>query len=82
MSKTWFRLLVIVLALPLAGYPALLSGADDADPALSTLVWLYPAYVVCAAVCAWMCYPRRKDVAWILLALMLLTQIGMYYTCL
>ena len=42
--------------------------------------WLYPAYVVISGICAWMCYPRRRALAWILVALVLLTDIGLFLT--
>lgn len=80
-ARTLFRILVILMVLPLGGYPALLSAMSAADDTLRTLLWLYPAYVVCAAVCAWICYPARKDVAWILIILLALSHAGMYFLC-
>ena len=79
MPTLLFRMLIIALMLPLVGYPMLLSGFGSDGTPLRTLVWLYPAYVLVAGVCAWMCYPKRKDVAWILLILLTLTHVGMYY---
>lgn len=35
--------------------------------------WLYPAYVVLSAILAWACYPTRRAVAWILVAMLALS---------
>ncbi len=73
----WFKILVIACALPVLAYPALLSRCPAGGPA-ETFLWFYPIYVVVAAVCAWLCWPSRRETAWILLALMLLTNAAMW----
>ena len=73
----WFVALMLAVALPSfifiphefravrdTGWP----GANDSE-------WLFPAYVVLSAVLALICYPGRRTVAWILLALVVLTDI-------
>ena len=77
MKTTWVRILIIALMLPLLAYPMLLSGAPD-DSVAKSLVWIYPAYVICAGICAWVCYPERSEVTWILLFLLVLSHLGMY----
>ncbi|MDE5838290.1 MAG: hypothetical protein K2H39_04490 [Paramuribaculum sp.] len=42
---------------------------------MRTLVWIYPFYVVVAAYLAYLCYPARRIITWILLALMVLTHV-------
>ena len=73
----WFKILVIACALPVLAYPALLSRCPAGGPA-ETFLWFYPIYVVVAAVCAWLCWQSRRETAWILLALMLLTHAAMW----
>lgn len=80
MKSLWFRILLIVLALPAFAYPTLLSAA--AGPTMRTLLWAYPLYVLGTVVCAWALYPARKEVAWILAVLLLLSQISIFYLCL
>lgn len=43
----------------------------------SSTGWLYPAYVVLSAVIAWPCYPTRRAVAWILVAMMALSTVAL-----
>ena len=82
MKSLWFRILLIVLALPAFAYPTLLADGGSGNPTMRTLLWAYPLYVLGTVVCAWACYPARKEVAWILAALLLLSQIAIFYLCL
>ena len=79
----WFTALLAVLAVVMfilgpEAAQALASGSGISAGAGS---WLYPAYVVIAGVCAWMCYPTRRSLAWILVALMALSIIMLYISC-
>lgn len=80
-TPLWFKILTIILMLPAAGFPLLLSTAG-ADSPIKLLLWLYPAYVIVSGVCAIMCYQSRNEISWILLALMLLSHAGIYYLAL
>lgn len=74
----WMKALIVVLSLPVLAFPMLLAGdASEGLPRL--LVWLYPAYVLGSAVCAWICYGRRPEVTWILLGLMVLSHVSIFY---
>lgn len=73
----WFKLVVVVCALPVLAFPFLLSDAPAGGIARS-LVILYPAYVIVSAICALICYGRRPEVSWILVVLMLLTHAAMW----
>lgn len=42
--------------------------------------WLFPAYVLLSAVCAFVCFPARKTIAWILVALVVLTDLFLLVT--
>lgn len=73
----WFKAIVIALMLPLAAYPSAL-GHMPAGTETGWLEKLYPAYVIVSGVCAWIVYRQRPEVAWILVALLLLSHAGMY----
>lgn len=75
--KNLFKTIVIASALPLAGYPWLLSACPAYDP-YKTLVALYPVYVVLSSALEWLCWPARKTVAWILIALLWLSHAAIY----
>ena len=42
--------------------------------------WLYPVYILLSAVIAWVCYPQRRTIAWILVALIVITMAGLFVT--
>ncbi len=71
----WATLLAILLLLPLGFYPALLGRLQ---PESATLVKLYPLYAIFTAWLAWLCYPRRREMYWILLGLLLLSHAAVW----
>lgn len=78
----WFTALLIMTAIPMvwlmgrAG--AVLSATYDTDSA--ALNWFYPIYIMLSGVCAYLCYPDRRALAWILEALMCLTTLLLLWT--
>ncbi len=77
--KPWLlKTLIIVAALPVSAYPAMIAASASAGSETSGYVWLYPIYVVAASVCEWMCMRRRPEVTWILIVLVLLTHGAMW----
>ena len=79
-TPLWFKILVIVMMLPAAGFPLLVSAlSSDADDTVKLLVWFYPAYMIASGVCARMCYVDRREVSWVLIALMLASTAGTYW---
>lgn len=76
----WFVVIIILVALPTISFiPQAADVVEQAEWLGSAYMgWLYPAYVVISGICAWMCYPTRKTLAWILVALVLLTDIGLF----
>ncbi len=74
----WLIAVAIILALPVFQEPMLLSACPAEPPILKTLVWIYPFYVVVAAWLACACWDRRPTMTWILLALLLLTHVGIF----
>lgn len=73
----WVKILIIACALPVLALPRLLSLCPR-DSAAETFVWLYPAYVLLSAFLAWKVWPERQLLAYILLAVMVLTHAAMY----
>ncbi len=79
----WFTVILIILVLPGFLAPWFIARAEAATPAAADtmlpdlLRWL-PAYLVAAAVCAWLCYPARRTLAWVLAALMLLSTLPLF----
>ena len=78
-NPTWFLILIIAVALPVAGYPILLSQWPPADGyEMKFILWLYPAYVIASGIFAWICWPTRRLESWILLAFMVLSHLAMW----
>ncbi|MCH5318285.1 MAG: hypothetical protein J1E38_01080 [Paramuribaculum sp.] len=73
----WFLAVIILVGLPVFQFPMLLNSCPPESPD-RLMVWIYPFYVVAAGWLAYICYPRRQAMAWILLALMILTHVGMW----
>lgn len=73
----WFTTLLVVLVLPAFGLPWMLVSAP-AGSILMTLIKLFPVYLVGSAFAAWKVYPARRDLAWILVALMILTSSALF----
>lgn len=74
----WMGAVIVLCVIPALVFPFHIQSVP-ADGVERYLVWLYPAYVLGTGVCAWLCYPERKALAWILLALLLLSHAAMYY---
>ncbi len=77
-TPKWFICILGALCAPVLAMPWLLNAPFAAQPGVKVFVWLYPAYVVVAAWLAWLCYPGRRAVAWILAILMLLSHCAIW----
>ncbi|MCI9608254.1 MAG: hypothetical protein HFJ94_08790 [Muribaculaceae bacterium] len=77
-TPRWVLVLLIILALPVCQLPFLLDNAPAGVPLVSTLLRIYPFYIVTAAYLAYVCYPRRALMSWILMALILLSHIAVW----
>lgn len=73
----WFTLLLVAAAVPMVIFSgaAMKSLSDASESGLYAPGWLFPAYIVLSGVCAWVCWERRRTLSWILLALMIITDI-------
>ena len=69
----WFTVILVIMVFPAFGMPWMMASAPEGSM-LQTLIKLYPAYLALSAVCAWLCYPQRRELAWILVALMALSS--------
>lgn len=78
----WFTVLLILLVIPGFLTPWFLAKAVEMEQYTDTLLpdllkWM-PVYLVASAVCAWLCYPARRPLAWILVVLMLLSTAALF----
>lgn len=71
----WAKLLVIAAVLPLGAYTWLLAHSSRGSAAF--LVF-YPLYVIASAICAWISWPDRREIYWILIILLFLTHAAMF----
>lgn len=69
----WLKAAVAATALPLLAWPALLGRAPH-----SAFVWLYPAVVVLYGWLALACGRERPVLAWVLVAMSLLTSAAIW----
>ena len=63
--------------LPAIAFPSLLY-LTATDSAARTLAWFYPFYVLASGISAYICYPERREISWILLVLMILSHLAMW----
>lgn len=80
-APRWFVIVLLVSVLPVFQLPLLLSYAGAGSPARVWL-WIYPIYLIVAACLASQCYPQRRALAWVLIALMWITHAAMWTLCL
>lgn len=73
----WFVLILILLVLPAFGMPWLLADAPQGSVLYILIKW-FPAFLLLAAVCAWYAFPQRRDVGWILVAIMFLSDCALF----
>lgn len=80
----WFKVLILITALPVFFWPWLMSRATEAftdgDMGNSlpwTLVMLLPLYVVLSTWISYRVYVTRREVSWVLQALQILVYVAM-----
>lgn len=75
----WFALVCVLVCLPALAMP-FLPGMEYARSVLGPLYGFFPVYVCAAALCAWLSWRRgRRDVAWVLVALVLISDAGVIF---
>lgn len=81
-SPWWFGILLAIVALPALWLEAQATKVmtDTGWLASDLTTWFFPAYVIISAFSAWFCYPSRRTLAWILFALIVLTDLGLILT--
>lgn len=74
----WITALILVITAAAIALPLLLANthATETSAETSWLIKLYPVYGAAAGLCAWLCWPTRKEVTWILLVLLALCAGG------
>ena len=73
----WMIIVIVAAMLPVLAFPTLLAMVSPGGSE-RIFVWIYPFYVIASGVCAWLCWPERKDVSWILILLMLLSHAAIW----
>lgn len=73
----WFTAILIILVFPAFFLPWVMAEAPQGST-LQLMVKWFPAFLLLAAFCAWFSYPQRKDVAWILVMIMVLATGTLY----
>lgn len=76
-TPRWMIAVIVIVLLPVFQFPFLVGSCPDVS-IVRTLLWIYPFYCLVAAFLAYQCYPQRKAMAWILLALMVLSHISVW----
>lgn len=76
----WFTVLLVLVAAGAAFMFPMAARVLDSAMWLGSdyMGWLYPAYVVAMAMLAWICYPQRRTIAWVLFGVLLLSAIGLF----
>ncbi|MCM1451318.1 MAG: hypothetical protein NC102_03600 [Clostridium sp.] len=77
MRYWWLILLLLFLLTPIFFFIGVAAEAPEGS-LLQGLLWLYPAFCIADAICAWICYPQRKEITWILIGILILSHIGVY----
>lgn len=72
----WVTAIIIVAMVPAFVLPLSASGLPQEDTP-RYLLWFYPAYVIASGVCAYLSYPERSYLTWILLVLLLMSHAAM-----
>lgn len=85
--KYWqIRTIIVLLTAAAIAVPLILASNAEADPdapaalavlgEASMLIKLYPIYAFASGLFAWLCWPRRKEITFILLSLLFLSVAG------
>lgn len=74
-TPLWMTALIVIVALPVFSFPVYLQICPSD---VKALVWVYPVYVLAGAWLAWLCYPQRRALSWILVALMALSHAAVW----
>ena len=67
--------IIIVLMLPLAAFPFLMSRTPVE---FKMFLWFYPIYVLTSGYLAYQCYASRREMTFILLVLLVFSHIAMW----
>lgn len=74
----WLLILLIIVSLPVFTFPTLLGMINPADTVASTMAWFYLFYILLTDYLAWICWPQRKAITFVLILLLVLSHISMW----
>ena len=75
----WAKALVVVVALPMPLILLMLMSVAPSAESAKVYMFLYPIATVLDCYCAWRCWANRRELYWILLALLVLTHFAMLW---
>lgn len=78
----WFIAVLVLITLPLVLLPGVVAAVPAGYDELRTLLRLYPLYVLVADWAAWVCFWPRRLMAWIMVALVVMSHAavaGLYF---
>lgn len=73
----WMTLIIVIAMIPAMAMPFAMTGLPAENPG-RLLTYFYPAYVIASGICAWITYPKRPELTWILIVLLLMSHAAMY----
>jgi len=79
-TPLWFTAILIAVALPTFYFiPQASHIVEEAEWLGSGYVgWIYPLSIAFTCVFAWMCYPGRRTLSWILAGVVALLDLGLF----
>ncbi len=77
-TPVWMTVVIIIFMLPVLQTPELLATAPADPPVVATLLKIYPFYVLLTGYLAYICYPTRPWMSWILLVVSLLSDVAVW----
>ncbi|MBD5314823.1 MAG: hypothetical protein HDS08_01495 [Bacteroides sp.] len=77
-TPVWMLIVIILVMLPVFQMPMLLATCPPDLSGIRTLIWGYPFYVLLTGWLAYVSYPSRPAISWILLVIMLMSHAAIY----
>lgn len=77
-TPKWFAAIIVILLLPLGQFPYLLNLCQEGSQA-RVFLWIYPFYALLSGYLAYICYPQRRLIAWILLLLLIMSHLSIWW---
>lgn len=74
----FFIIILAIAALPAILFPTFLMMSEELPYIIDRFIlYGFPVYLIVSALLAWLCYPLRTTMAWILVIVMVLSDLAM-----